>query len=295
MKGVKVKAYAKINLILDVLRKRSDDYHEVEMVMQAISLHDLLTIRPNRGITITSSDPLIPLDKRNLAYQAAALIIHKFPEIIGVEINIEKNIPVEAGLAGGSTDAASVILGMNQLYNLKLDKKEMLKMGALLGSDVPFCITGPTAIATGRGEIIEEVTSCPMFWIVLVKPPFGVKTKEVYGNLNLNPNNHHSNLKGYLEALKNKDVSFLLSNTYNALEDSTFKLYPPVKALKERLKEMGAKNVLMSGSGPTIFTLFSSENEAQNFAHIVNQEFNFQVILCYTVTKEILNERVEVL
>jgi len=293
MKGVLVKAYAKINLILDVLGKREDGYHEVEMIMQAISLHDLLNIKPYKGITVTSNDPLVPSDERNLAYQAARLILDKYPSIPGAEINIEKHIPVEAGLAGGSSDAAAVILGMNKLYNLNMDKAEMFKISGQLGSDIPFCITGPTAFAKGRGEVVEEFTPCPPLWVVLIKPFFGVKTAEVYRNLNISEIRSHPNLKGYLSALENQDVSYILNNTHNVLEYSTFKLYPAVQDLKNQLMDMGAKSILMSGSGPTIFTLFALKKEAQDFAQRVERQFNHRVLLAHTLSRNEINERVE--
>jgi len=293
MNGVLVKAYAKINLILDVLGKREDGYHEVEMVMQAVSLFDLLTIKASKGIKVTSDHPQVPSDERNLAYQAAKLLIDKYPYVPGVEINIKKNIPVEAGLAGGSTDAAGVILGMNRLFNLDMEQAEMLRMGALIGSDVPFCILGPTALATGRGEIIEEAPPCPLLWVVLVKPPLGVKTAEVYRNLNISEIISHANIKRYLEALKTNDIPYLLKNTANVLEYSTFKLYPEVRELKNGLKNMGAKSILMSGSGPTVFALSECQAEAQNLADKLERETNYHVWLTHTLSKEVIKERVK--
>ncbi|KJS23288.1 MAG: hypothetical protein VR72_01770 [Clostridiaceae bacterium BRH_c20a] len=294
MKKAVVKAYAKINLILDVLGKRPDGYHEVEMIMQAISLYDRITIKPGNGISITTNHPLIPLDERNLAYQAAEVLIKEYPDIPGVEINIEKNIPMEAGLAGGSTDAAAVLIGMNAMFSLKMDNIELLERGAQLGSDVPFCILGATALAKGRGEIIEEVAQCPKLWVVLVKPNFGVKTKEVYQNLMLSSISSHPDLAGYLDALQVGDVPYLLNKIANVLEYSTFKLYPQVKELKEALKALGAKSLLMSGSGPTIYALFASQEAADTFASDVRKGCTYQVWVAHTLNKEILNERVEI-
>lgn len=296
MAGVAVRAYAKINLILDVLKKREDGYHEVEMIMQAISLHDLLTIEPKEGITITSNHPAVPLDERNFAYQAARLIIDKYPHIPGALINIDKNIPIEAGLAGGSTDAAGVILGLNQLYNLNMEKTEILRIAAQIGSDVPFCIGGPTALARGRGEIIEEITPCPRLWVVLVKPAIGVKTAEVYGNLNINEiANYHPNLRRYLKALEESDIAYLLSNTGNILEYSTFRLYPQVRHLKAKLKNLGVQSILMSGSGPTVFALFTSQAEARALVDRLKRGSEYQVWITHTMSREELNERVKML
>ncbi len=290
-----VKAYAKINLILDVLKKRPDGYHEVVMIMQAISLHDLITIKPGSGITVWANHPLVPLDERNLAYKAAELVLDRYPQITGVEINIEKNIPIEAGLAGGSTDGAAVILGMNRLFKLKMDIEEMFELGGLLGSDVPFCISGVTALAKGRGEIIEKVPTSPRLWVVLVKPSFGVKTAQVYNNLNLNEVMEHPDIDDYLEALAKKDVSYLITNTQNVLEHSTFKLYPQVRNLKETLVAMGAEKALMSGSGPTVFALFKCQNEAQEFADKLRQETDHEVFLAYTLNEQEFEERVKIL
>jgi len=295
MKKVVIKAYAKINLILDVLGKREDGYHEVEMIMQAVSLHDLITIKHGKGITITTNHPSVPLDDKNLAYQAADLLLKKHPRISGVEINIKKNIPMEAGLAGGSTDAAAVLIGMNTLYSLKMDNVELLKNGALLGSDVPFCILGSTALAKGRGEIIEEVNPCPRLWVVLVKPDFGVKTKEVYQNLVFSEIISRPNVERYLDALRVENVSYLLNNIANVLEYSTFKLYPQVKELKETLQAMGAKNLLMSGSGSAVYALFTVQKDADIFAGTIRKECTHQVWVTHTLNNEILNERVNLL
>jgi 4-diphosphocytidyl-2-C-methyl-D-erythritol kinase len=292
MDGLKIKAYAKINLILDVLKKRPDGYHEVAMIMQAISLHDLITIKPGVGITITTNDPLVPQDQRNLAYKAAELIIKRYPQITGIEIIIEKNIPMAAGLAGGSADAAAVILGMNKFFKLNMNKEELHEIGANIGSDVPFCISGITALAKGRGEVIEEVPLCPKLWVVLVNPPFGVKTAQVYKNLNLSEVVLHPDLDKYIAALKNKNISYLLNNVQNVLEYSTLRLYPQVREIKELLTSQGAVNSLMSGSGPTVFSLFTSQSEAQAFANKLKEEIDHRVIVAYTLNREEFNERV---
>ncbi|NLT94960.1 MAG: 4-(cytidine 5'-diphospho)-2-C-methyl-D-erythritol kinase [Clostridia bacterium] len=293
MESIKIKAYAKINLILDVLKKRPDGYHEVAMIMQAISLHDVIAIKPGKGITVRANDPLVPLDERNLAYKAAEMVIQRYPQVDGVEINIEKNIPVEAGLAGGSTDGAAVIVGMDRLFKLNMDLEEMLELGALLGSDVPFCISGVTALAKGRGEIIEKAPLCPRLWVVLVKPPFGVKTAQVYKNLNLDEAIKHPQIDKYLEALAKGDVSYLVNNIENVLEYSTFKLYPEVRDLKESLVAKGAQKALMSGSGPTVFALFKCLDEARSFADKLKKEGENKVLLAYTLNEQEFKERVK--
>lgn len=293
MKQVVVKAYAKINLILDVLGKREDGYHEVEMVMQTISLHDEVILKSAPGIMITTNHPQVPTDKRNLAYQAAQLIQTRYPTIPGVEIIINKQIPIEAGLAGGSTDGAAVILGMNKLFSLDMTKDEMLTLAAQLGSDVPFCILGPTAVARGRGELLEEITPCPLLWLVLVKPEFGVKTPQVYKNLNLAEITDHPDLMKYIRALERKDKEYICNNLLNILEQSTFQLYPQVKEIKAQMYNLGAKNVLMSGSGPTVFALFSNRQEAEDFFRQVKGIYR-QVYLAQTIDEEKIRERMKI-
>ena len=278
--------------MLDCLYKRPDGYHEVEMIMQTINLFDKINIKPYKEINVRTDHPLVPNDQRNLAYQAALLVQKKYPEIKGVEINIEKFIPVEAGLAGGSSNAASVILGMNKLFGLSMTQGEMLEMAAKLGSDVPFFLTSPTALAQGRGEKLTQLKDCPLLWLVLVKPPFGVKTSEVYQNLNLIHRKSQTNIKKYIKALEEGDKDYLTKMLYNILETSTLKLYPEVYHLKERLKKMGAKNVLMSGSGPTVFALFSSQEEAQNFSLKIKEEA-LQVFLACTIDGKLYKERIE--
>lgn len=292
MQEVKIKSYGKVNLVLDCLYKRPDGYHEVEMIMQTIDLFDKIKIRPSKGINVRTNHPLVPNDQRNLAYQAALLVQENYPQIAGVEINIEKTIPVEAGLAGGSSNAASVILGMDKLFRLSMVKEEMLEIAAKLGSDVPFFLKGPTALAQGRGEKITQLCDCPLLWLVLAKPEFGVKTAEVYQNLNLINRENEANIKGYIRALEEGDKDYLTKKLYNILESSTFQLYPEVYHLKERLKEIGAKNVLMSGSGPTVFALFSSQKEAHNFSSKIKEEFP-QVFVACTIDEKLYKERVE--
>lgn len=287
-----IKAYGKINLVLDVLKKRSDGFHQVEMLMQAISLHDTLHLKVGQGIKIDCSNPFVPRDENNLAFKAAKLIIDRYQSIPGVDIYIDKNIPVEAGLAGGSTDAAAVILGMDKLFSLGMAKGEMQAIGAEIGSDVPFCLVGPTAIARGRGELVEEVVDLPPFWLVLIKPEFGVKTKDVYQNLDINNIDQHPDINGYLKALQRADRAYLLARMENLLENSTFQLYPQVKELKSNLSSLGARHLLMSGSGPTVFALFDHQQDAENFAHRA-QNYYKQVFVARTLNTIDMKERVK--
>lgn len=253
---VLVKAPAKINLSLDVLHKRQDGYHEVEMIMTTIDLADRveLSLLPNDDIRISSQNRFVPDDQRNLAYQAAKLLKDRYRIKQGVRIEIEKNIPVAAGLAGGSSDAAAVLRGLNRLWELGLTLDELAELGSEIGSDVSFCVYGGTALATGRGEKIMKLPPPPSCWVVLAKPLIGVSTADVYRRLNLE-NIQHPNTKGMIKAIEEADFPGVCSQVGNVLEDVTLKLYPEVAQIKDQLQRFGADAVLMSGSGPTVFAL----------------------------------------
>ena len=255
-----VKAPAKINLTLDVLYKRPDNFHEVEMVMTTVDLADRISLesREDGVIQIFSTDNFVPNDHRNFAYQAARLIKDTYGIRQGVSITIEKEIPIAAGLAGGSSDAAATLKGLNELWNLGLSIDELAELGAKIGSDVSFCVYGGTALATGRGEIIKEIPAPPNCWVVLAKPKIGVSTAEVYGGLKVE-GLQHPNTKQMIQAIETKDYELLCSSLGNVLETVTFKLHPEVVMLKEQMKRFGADATLMSGSGPTVFGLVDSE------------------------------------
>ncbi|HDR3889962.1 MULTISPECIES: 4-(cytidine 5'-diphospho)-2-C-methyl-D-erythritol kinase [Bacillus] len=251
-----VKAPAKINLSLDVLGKRQDGYHEVKMIMTTIDLADrleLMELAEDR-IEILSHNRYVPDDQRNLAYQAAKLLKEKFNVKKGVSITIEKTIPVAAGLAGGSSDAAATLRGLNKLWDLGLTIKELAELGAEIGSDVSFCVYGGTAIATGRGEKIEHIKTPPSCWVILAKPHIGVSTADVYGNLKLNRVTH-PNVDKMVEVINDGDYKGICDTVGNILEDVTFVMHPEVARIKAQMKRFGADAVLMSGSGPTVFGL----------------------------------------
>lgn len=259
-----VKAPAKINLSLDVLYKRPDGYHEVEMIMTTIDLADRLelTLLNGREIRILSHNRFVPDDQRNLAYQAAKLLQDRFSVAKGVAIMIEKNIPVAAGLAGGSSDAAATLRGLNKLWQLGLTLDELAELGAEIGSDVSFCVYGGTALAKGRGEIITPLPAPPTCWVVLAKPFIGVSTADVYRRLSLN-GIKHPNTQEMIEAIVHGDFAGVCSNLENVLEDVTFRLHPEVALIKEQMKRFGADAVLMSGSGPTVFGLVQHDSRMQ--------------------------------
>ncbi|QPC47972.1 4-(cytidine 5'-diphospho)-2-C-methyl-D-erythritol kinase [Mangrovibacillus cuniculi] len=259
-----VKAPAKINLALDVLHKRPDGFHEVEMIMTTIDLADRieLTERKDGEIRILSQNRFVPDDQRNLAYQAAKLLKDEFNVRTGVAIGIDKVIPVAAGLAGGSSDAAATLRGLNELWNLGLSLDELAVLGARIGSDVSFCVYGGTALATGRGEIIQELPAPPNCWVILAKPTIGVSTADVYRNLRLD-GIKHPNIQAMVNSIKEQSYENVCANMGNVLETVTLPMHPEVQQIKEQMIRFGADAVLMSGSGPTVFGLVQYESRLQ--------------------------------
>lgn len=257
------KAPAKINLMLDVLHKRPDGFHEVEMVMTMIDLADRLEMSEQKRdtIIITSQAGYIPLDEKNLAFQAARLIKERYDVKKGVHIHLDKNIPVAAGLAGGSSDAAATLRGLNRLWGLGIPQQELLALGAELGSDVPFCVTGGTALATGRGEILTPIPNPPQCWVIVAKPPINVSTAEVYGRLRSEQIQRHPSAERMVEALTQGSFQQMCQSLGNVLEEVTLKMHPEVQQLKEGMLKLGADGALMSGSGPTVFGLVSKESK----------------------------------
>lgn len=284
---ITIRANAKINLTLDVLHKRADGYHEVEMIMQGIELADILKLEEKQtdDITIKGNVPHLPCDHRNLAYQAAMLIKDTCKVEKGVHIFIEKNIPMSAGLAGGSTDAAGVLLGLNDLWDLQLPLAELEKLGAKLGSDVPFCLQSGTMLATGRGEILEPLPSLPPCYVVLAKPRFGVSTAWVYGRYGSRAVESHPDTAGVISALGERDLSGVASRLSNVLESVTMAEYPLIKKLKECMMQHGAMASLMSGSGPTVFGLAKDKAGAEYIAGQLRQQSDAEIIITKTVVK----------
>lgn len=256
-------APAKITLSLDVLRKRDDGFHDVEMVMTTVDLADrvALTSLEVDCIDVSADNQYVPNDERNLAYKAALALKKTYHIPKGVRIEIEKNIPVSAGLGGGSSDAAAVLRGLNKLWGLDRPLSELAAIGADIGSDVPFCVYGDTALARGRGEILQKLSSPPVTWAILAKPNVGVSTRVVFNRLTLD-NLVHPDTSKVLEAINEKDFGKLCDHAGNVLETVTTKLYPNVQRIKEKMIKAGASGVLMSGSGPTIVGLVEHQNKA---------------------------------
>ncbi|WP_086348406.1 4-(cytidine 5'-diphospho)-2-C-methyl-D-erythritol kinase [Candidatus Enterococcus clewellii] len=258
------KAPAKINLGLDALYKREDGYHELEMVMASVDLADRLffeTLTENQ-IIIETDNSFIPVDQKNHAFAAAELVKKKFQIETGVRIYIEKRIPVAAGLAGGSSDCAATLRGLNRLWNLGLSNQDLADLGSEIGSDVPYCIEGGTAFVTGRGERIEKMPPMPQCWVVLVKPKMSVSTGSIFGSLSFN-SIQHPDIPALKAAVMANDYDKMTQTIGNALEGVTIQKHPVVQQIKDRMLKFGADAALMSGSGPTVFALCDKKTRAQ--------------------------------
>ena len=261
---MKLKAYAKVNISLDIVGKREDNYHLLSMIMQNIDLYDEIDlVEQSEGITISCNKSYVPTDERNLAYKAAKLFMNTYNINSGVEINIEKNIPVAAGLAGGSTDCAAVLKMMNKIFNINVSDDELMQLGVKLGADVPYCIIGGTALCEGIGEKITKLKPFKNHILVLVKPPFGVSTKEVYKAFDLEKARIHPNTNNIIEKMKQDDLIFVSSNMKNLLENVTLKKYKSLIGIKEDMISLGSVGALMSGSGPSVFGFFDDMTKAQ--------------------------------
>ena len=264
---IQLKALAKINLGLDVLRRREDGYHEVKMIMQTISLHDDLEIRRIKTpeIQVKTNLYYLPTNENNLVYKAAKLLMDEFGIKEGVAIQLKKRIPVAAGMAGGSTDGAAVLWGMNQMYGLGLSRQELMERGVKLGADVPYCVQRGTALAEGIGERLSVLPSMPKCTILIAKPGISVSTKFVYENLHANDlkPEQHPDVDRMIEAMKEKNLDLLCERMGNVLETVTIPAYPVIQEIKEHLMACGAAGAMMSGSGPTVFGIFHSPVQAK--------------------------------
>lgn len=262
MDKIQLKALAKINLGLDVLRRREDGYHEVKMIMQTIGLHDDLEIRKTKtpGIQVKTNLYYLPTNENNLVYKAAKLLMDEFQIQDGVSIQLKKRIPVAAGMAGGSSDGAAVLWGINQMYGLGLSMQALMERGVRLGADVPYCIQRGTALAEGIGEKLSVLPSMPKCTILIAKPGISVSTKFVYENLHANDlkPEQHSDVDSMIEAMRQKDLGLLCSRMGNVLETVTIPAYPVINEIKRTMMDNGAIGSMMSGSGPTVFGIFDS-------------------------------------
>ena len=265
MKTLILEARAKINLGLDVLAKRPDGYHELRMVMQSLNLHDEihLTVTQEPGIRLSTDVPGLPADERNLAYRAAALLMEEFKIGQGLKIDLYKKIPMAAGLAGGSADAAAVLKGVSRLFGLDLSVEELQKRGVRLGADIPYCLMMGTALAEGIGEKLTRLPDAPTCYVLLAKPPVEVSTGFVYGNLKVDRLKEHPDIDGQIAAVWDGDFRKMAELMGNVLETVTIPAHPVIRELKDEMKRLGAVGAMMSGSGPTVFGLFEEEENAQ--------------------------------
>lgn len=261
MDSIRLKARAKINLGLDVLGKREDGYHEVRMVMQTIGIYDrlILTKIPEEEIRITSNLAFLPVNENNLIYKAIKLLKDEYHFSGGVSVDLNKFIPVAAGMAGGSTDAASTMFGVNRLFGLNLSMGKMMELGVCLGADVPYCVMRGTALAEGIGEKLTRITPVPHMWILIAKPQINVSTRLVYEQLDMGGIQKHPDIDGIIRAIEEQDVVRIAQSMGNVLENVTVPLYPVIETIKQDMLSHGAINAMMSGSGPTVFGIFPDE------------------------------------
>jgi len=264
MNPIQLKAYAKINLGLDVLRKREDGYHEVKMIMQTVDIYDILTFeKADSGIHVTVNKSELPVNEDNLIYKSAAAFLNKYNITEGVSIHLEKNIPIAAGMAGGSTDAAATFKALNQLFEVNASLEELQEIAVKIGADVPYCLMGGTALAEGIGEKLTKLPDAPNCHLVVAKPDIDVSTAFVYGNLKANELEEHPDIDGMIQAIENGELTGVTQRLGNVLETVTVPAYPIIQEIKDTLKADGADGVLMSGSGPTVFAIFTDKEKAE--------------------------------
>lgn len=285
---MKMKAYAKVNIALDAIGKREDNYHLLRMIMQTVDLYDVIDIEKSNdsSISISCNKHYVPTDERNLAYKAAVLFRENFNIKGGVKISIKKNIPVAAGMAGGSTNAAAVLVMMNKLFKVNASLEELKELGLKIGADVPYCIEGGTALCEGIGEVITPLKPFENKILVVLKPNFGVSTKEVYTNLDINKIRKHVNIEELIEAMENDDLNYVAKNMKNVLENVTLKKHSVLKTIKEDMRRSGALGAMMSGSGPTVFAFFDDMLTAQKSFEFLKNKYKYSDVY---ITRTISN------
>lgn len=274
MDRLELKALGKINLGLDVLGRRENGYHDVRMVMQTVYLYDRIIIKKKKtpGIELETNLYYLPVNENNLAYQAAKMLMDEFHIEEGVSIQLEKHIPVAAGMAGGSSNAAAVLFGINRMFSLGLTQKELMERGVKLGADVPYCIMRGTVLAEGIGEILTPLSPMPKCYVLIAKPTVSVSTKMVYEKLDSHEIEDHPDIDGILEGLEKQDLRKIAHSMGNVLERVTVDAYPVIDKIKETMIKEGALNAMMSGSGPTVFGLFEEKAAAKKAAAKIREE-----------------------
>ena len=282
---MRLRALAKINLGLDVLRKREDGYHELRMIMQTINMYDQLDIEISKtpGIKITTNLPFIPVNESNLVYKAAKLLMDEFQVEQGITVDLQKFIPVAAGMAGGSSDAAATMIGVNRLCGLGLSVKELMERGVKIGADVPYCLLRGTALAEGIGDKLRALPACPDCYVLIGKPAISVSTKFVYENLHANELEYHPEIDKMLDAIQWHNLNKIADCMGNVLETVTIPHYPVIQKIKDHMKEHGALNAMMSGSGPTVFGLFDDKATAENACEALRESRLARTVFLTTV------------
>ncbi len=305
-----IDAPAKINLTLNIKGKREDGYHELETVMHQIDLTDRIFIKTRKyGVKLGSDCSIIPCDEGNLAYQAAVVILQEYGSGEGIEIFIEKKIPVSAGLAGGSTDAAAVLLGINKIYNYNISPAELRKLAEKIGADVPFCMMGAyseveekpdqiqlvrmgaTALATGKGEVLTPLKAGIILDMVLVKPDFQLSTAEVYQEFTFNKVKRFPDTNGFLDAWNRCDIIRVTANLENVLESVSIDKYPGISEIKNELIKVGALNAVMSGSGPSVFGIFEKKEKAHKAVEILEKRYQEVYLVSSYVRGDLYGEK----
>ncbi len=273
MNVYQMKAYAKINLGLDVVGVLENGYHEVKMVMQSVGIYDELTFeKADSGITVTTDSGELPTDENNLIYKAASLMFDTYQIAGGVRIHLQKNIPIAAGMAGGSTDAAATMKGINRLFDLNCSLQELMELGVRIGADVPYCILGGTALAEGIGERLTPLVPAPECILLVAKPDINVSTKYVYEHLDAEGVDEHPDIDGMVQSIEEGSLQGILNRMGNVLENVTVKAHPVIDTLKGRMRELGAVGSMMSGSGPTVFGIFLDEGQAKEAYEQIKEE-----------------------
>lgn len=275
---LQLKAYAKVNLGLDVVRKREDGYHEVRMIMQTIRLFDRITLQKNSSgkITLSTNLPYLPVNEHNLVYRAIDIIRQNYHIKDGIHADINKRIPVAAGMAGGSTDAAAAFVGMNQIFELGISQETLMKYAVTLGADIPFCIMRGTALSEGIGEMLTPLSPMPDCWFLVVKPVFSMSTKFVYEHLTLNEETFHPDIDGMIHSLGCSDLKGITMRMGNVLEQVTKQHYPEIEQIKDCMRQYGAEEALMSGSGSTVFGIFVNRGKAEKAADACREKFSIR-------------------
>ena len=284
---MRLRAFAKINLGLDILRKREDGYHEVRMIMQTIQMYDVLEMKRVKkpGISLSVNYPYIPSDERNLVYKAAKLLMDEFQVKEGVDIRLEKFIPVAAGMAGGSSDAAAAMVGINHLFKLGLSEKDLMDRAVNIGADVPYCIMRGTALAEGIGEKLTRIAQVPDCYVLIGKPGIGVSTKTAYESLQLDKIQSHPDIDGLIRDIENGNLLAMTDKMGNVFESGIIGKYPVIGEIKDLMEANGALKAMMSGSGPTVFGIFDDREKMEAAAAVLRQRNLAKTVFATEVTK----------